>query len=105
MSMVGQTREISLTPDRARDILRSRRVKFIKRLMRLALVYGPLIFGAVLFTAPFLWMLGTSQGPQAHLCLPAAARAQPGASDQLCGGVIPAALYAVRAQHADHHLT
>jgi len=84
MSMAGQSKEISLTPDRAQAvrpgvgsatkaaarisltperawaIRRSQRAKFIKKLLHDVLVYALLILGAVLFTAPFLWMLSTS---------------------------------------------
>ena len=58
--MVGQAKDISLTRDRARAIRRSRRVEFINELLRYAFIYALLIGGAVLFMAPFLWMLGTS---------------------------------------------
>jgi multiple sugar transport system permease protein len=67
MSMVGQAKQISLASDRARARRRSRRAKFIKQLLRYALVYALLISGAVLLTAPFLWMLGTSLKDPKHI--------------------------------------
>jgi len=52
---------ISLTPDWAQAIRhKQRRVKLVKRGLRYALVYVLLIIGAMMFTAPFLWMLSTS---------------------------------------------
>lgn len=67
MSMVSQTKQISLASDRARARRRSRRGKFIKQLLRYALVYALLILGAVIFMAPFLWMLGTSLKDPKHI--------------------------------------
>jgi multiple sugar transport system permease protein len=67
MSMVGQTKQISLASDRARAIRRSRRGKFIRQMLNHALVYALLIFGAVIFMAPFLWMLGTSLKDPKHI--------------------------------------
>lgn len=60
MSMVEQPRELSLPTEGSRAPQRLRWQRFIRQAPHTILVYLLLFGGAVLFTAPFLWMVSTS---------------------------------------------